>query len=48
METNTNILVQEYIREAGGSDIRCFVIGNKVVAAIRRQAIEGELSLIHI
>ena len=42
METNTNILVQEYIREAGGSDIRCFVIGNKVVAAIRRQAIEGE------
>ena len=42
METNTNILVQEYIREAGGSDIRCFVIGNKVVAAIRRQASEGE------
>lgn len=33
-----NILVQEYIREAKGSDIRCFVIGKQVVAAMRRQA----------
>jgi len=33
-----NILVQEYIREAGGSDIRCFVVGKQVVAAMRRQA----------
>lgn len=37
-----NILVQEYIREAGGADIRCLVIGDKVVAAMKRQAKEGE------
>lgn len=36
------VLVQEYIKEAGGADIRCFVIGDKVVAAMRRQAKEGE------
>jgi ribosomal protein S6--L-glutamate ligase len=39
---DANILVQEYIKEAGGSDIRCFVIGGKVVAAMRRQAKAGE------
>ncbi len=33
-----NILVQEYIKEATGVDIRCFVVGNEVVAAMRRQA----------
>src|SRR3569623_1191766 len=33
-----NILVQEFIHEAGGADIRCFVVGNKVVAAMKRQA----------
>jgi ribosomal protein S6--L-glutamate ligase len=37
-----NIIVQEFIREAGGSDIRCFVIGNKVVAAMQRTAKAGE------
>lgn len=37
-----NILVQEFIHEAGGADIRCFVVGNKVVAAMKRQAKEGE------
>lgn len=37
-----NILVQEFIKEAEGADIRCFVIGNKVVAAMKRQAKEGE------
>jgi ribosomal protein S6--L-glutamate ligase len=37
-----NILVQEFIKEAGGADIRCFVIGEKVVAAMRRQGMEGE------
>jgi ribosomal protein S6--L-glutamate ligase len=35
-------LAQEFIREAGGSDIRCFVVGEKVVAAMMRQAKEGE------
>lgn len=37
-----NILVQEFIKEAKGADIRCFVIGDKVVAAMKRQAKEGE------
>ena len=35
-------MVQEYIKEAGGADIRCFVIGNRVVAAMKRQGAEGE------
>jgi ribosomal protein S6--L-glutamate ligase len=39
---NANILVQEFIKEAGGADLRCFVIGNKVVAAMKRQGAEGE------
>jgi ribosomal protein S6--L-glutamate ligase len=39
---NVSVLVQEYIREAGGADIRCFVVGEKVVASIKRQAREGE------
>lgn len=42
MGLKTHILVQEFIAEANGTDIRCFVIGNNVVAAIKRQAIEGE------
>lgn len=33
-----NILVQEYIKEAAGVDIRCFVVNGKVVAAMKRQA----------
>ena len=37
-----NILVQEFIKEADGADIRCFVIGDKVVAAMKRQGKEGE------
>ncbi len=37
-----NILVQEFIEESGGSDIRCFVIGDKVVAAMKRQGKEGD------
>ncbi|RZA20462.1 MAG: 30S ribosomal protein S6--L-glutamate ligase [Lysobacteraceae bacterium] len=35
-------LVQEFIAEAKGADLRCFVVGNKVVAAIRRQAPKGD------
>ena len=42
MGLKANILVQEFIKEAGGSDIRCFVIGNRVVAAMKRQGPEGE------
>jgi len=37
-----NILVQEFIKEANGSDLRCFVIDGKVVASIQRQAAPGE------
>ena len=42
MGLQANILVQEFIEEAGGSDIRCLVVGGKVVAAMKRQAAEGE------
>ncbi len=39
---DANILVQEFIREASGNDIRCFVIGGKVVAAMMRRGAPGE------
>ncbi|TVU61042.1 30S ribosomal protein S6--L-glutamate ligase [Vibrio atlanticus] len=42
MGLKANILVQEFIEEANGADIRCFVVGNKVIAAMKRQAGEGE------
>jgi len=37
-----SVLVQEFIAEAGGSDIRCFVVGEKVIAAMQRKGKEGE------
>ncbi len=39
---NANFLVQEFISEAGGSDIRCLVVGGRVVASMKRQGKEGE------
>lgn len=42
MGMKANIMVQEYIKEARGADIRCFVVGDKVVASMKRQAAEGE------
>ena len=39
---NVNILVQEFIKEAGGTDIRALVVGGKVVAAMERTGAEGE------
>lgn len=42
MGMKANILVQEFIKEAGGADIRCFVVGEKVVASMKRQGKEGE------
>jgi ribosomal protein S6--L-glutamate ligase len=41
-QLDANILVQEFIKEAGGSDIRAFVIGNQVVAAMERTAAPGD------
>ncbi|HET6603745.1 MAG TPA: 30S ribosomal protein S6--L-glutamate ligase [Xanthomonadaceae bacterium] len=37
-----NILVQEFIKEAGGTDIRALVVGEKVIAAMQRKGAEGE------
>ncbi|HFC93006.1 MAG TPA: 30S ribosomal protein S6--L-glutamate ligase [Leucothrix mucor] len=42
MGLKANILVQEYIEEAKGADIRCFVVGGKVIAAMERRAKAGE------
>jgi ribosomal protein S6--L-glutamate ligase len=42
MGLKANIMVQEYIKEAGGADIRCFVLGDKVIAAMKRQGADGE------
>ncbi|NGX15741.1 30S ribosomal protein S6--L-glutamate ligase [Wenzhouxiangella sp. XN24] len=41
-ELDANFLVQQFIREAGGADVRAFVVGDRVVAAMLRQAKEGE------
>jgi len=42
MGLDSNILVQEFIAESKGADLRCFVVGNKVIAAMQRQAPPGE------
>lgn len=42
IDLDTEFLVQEFIKDAGGADIRCFVIGGKVIAAMQRTAKEGE------
>jgi ribosomal protein S6--L-glutamate ligase len=39
---NAHFMVQEFISEANGADIRCFVVGDKVVAAMERRGKEGE------
>jgi ribosomal protein S6--L-glutamate ligase len=39
---DVNILVQEFIKEAEGADIRAFVVGDRVIAAMKRQAARGE------
>ena len=41
-QLDANVIVQEFIKEAGGSDIRAFVVGNRVVAAMERKAAAGE------
>ena len=42
MGVKADILIQEFIKEAGGSDIRCLVVDGKVVAAMKRQGAQGE------
>ena len=42
LQLDANILVQEFIAEAGGADLRAFVVGGKVVAAMQRQGPEGD------
>ena len=42
LSLEADFLVQEFIKEAAGSDIRCFVIGDKVFAAMKRQGAEGD------
>ena len=41
-QLDANILVQQFIKEAGGSDIRAFVVGGKVVAAMKRHSAPGD------
>ena len=41
-QLDADIMVQEFIKESSGSDIRAFVVGDKVVAAMKRTAPEGE------
>ena len=41
-QLDANILVQEFVKEANGSDIRCLVVGGKVIASMMRTAAAGE------
>ena len=38
----TNILLQEFVKESAGSDIRAFVVGSKVVASMKRQSLDDD------
>lgn len=41
-EDGTNILLQEFIKESAGEDIRAFVVGNRVVASMKRQSLDDD------
>lgn len=41
-EDGTNILIQEYIKESSGTDIRAFVVGSQVVASMKRQSLDDD------
>lgn len=41
-QLDANILVQEFIKESAGEDLRCFVVGGKVIAAMKRIGAEGD------
>ena len=42
LQLDANILVQQYVRETRGADVRAFVVGGEVIAAMRREAAPGE------
>ncbi len=41
-EDGTNVLLQEYIKESAGTDIRAFVVGGKVVASMQRKSLDDD------
>lgn len=41
-DDGTNILLQEYVKESAGSDIRAFVVGSRVVASMQRQSLDDD------
>ena len=41
-EDGTNILLQEYVEESAGTDIRAFVVGSRVVASMKRQSLDDD------
>lgn len=41
-EDGTNILIQEYVKESAGTDIRAFVVGGRVVASMKRQSLDDD------
>ena len=47
MKLNTDILAQAYIKEAGGLDSRCFVVGNRVIAAMQRPGPPANFANLH-
>jgi len=42
LSLKANILVQEFIKEAGGADVRAFIVDGKIVGAMKRQGLPGE------
>jgi ribosomal protein S6--L-glutamate ligase len=41
-EDGTNILLQEFVKESAGTDIRAFVVGGRVVASMKRQSLDDD------
>ncbi len=41
-EDGTNVLLQEFIKESAGTDIRAFVVGGRVVASMQRQSLDDD------
>jgi ribosomal protein S6--L-glutamate ligase len=41
-DDGTNILLQEFVKESAGTDIRVFVVGGKVIASMKRQSLDDD------